>query len=249
MKSTYNSKKVHEKYHKKTKPQDKIIAKNNFTYKIILPILDKYVNTTNKKILDVGCGSGTLSLYLASEGNTVHGIDISKRAVYTSNKSAKELGLKNVSFEVLDFPRDKLRPKNYDVILLLEVIEHIEEDAKALQLLYSRLNINGILILSTPSKNAPLYRLGLTKDFDKRVGHLRRYSEKEITTLIRSSGLSVIKVIKNEGILRNFLFTNKYAGKMIRLIKFHLVDIVSFLDGLSLKFFGESDFIVIALKK
>jgi len=248
MKSTYNSKKVHEKYHKKTKPQDKIIAKNNFTYKIILPILDKYVNTTNKKILDIGCGSGTLSLYLASKGNTVHGIDISKRAVYTSNKSAKELGLKNVSFEVLDFPRDKLRPNNYDVILLLEVIEHIEEDARALQLLYSRLNTNGILILSTPSKNAPLYRLGLTKDFDKRVGHLRRYREKELLDQIKYAGFNIIEIKKNEGILRNFLYTNSIAGNAIRFIKFFIVDLISYLDNLSMLIFGESDFIVIAKK-
>ncbi len=158
------------------------------------------------------------------------------------------MGLKNVSFEVLDFPRDKLRPNNYDVILLLEVIEHIEEDAKALQLLYSRLNINGILILSTPSKNAPLYRLGLTKDFDKRVGHLRRYREKELLDQIKSAGFNIIEIKKNEGILRNFLYTNSIAGNAIRFIKFFIVDLISYLDNLSMLIFGESDFIVIAKK-
>ena len=227
---------IYEDFHKNTKAQKEIIPDYNFTYKIILPIIHKYFKKGDKTILDIGCGSGTISLYLSSLGNRVHGIDISKKAIASCKKSAKDLRLNTASFEVINFPSTRIGKSKYDSILLLELT------AKALK-------PGGLLILSTPSKNAPLYKLGLLSSFDARVGHLRRYSEKEITTLISSSGFSVIKVIKNEGILRNFLFTNRYAGKVIRLIKFHLVDIVSFLDELSLKFLGESDFIVIALKK
>ncbi len=241
--------KIYEDFHKNTKAQKQIIPDYNFTYRIILPIINSYFKMGGKVILDIGCGSGTISLYLSSLGNRVHGIDISKKAILSCKKSAKDLMLNNASFEILDFPSKKIEKSKYDSILLLEVIEHIQNHQKALELITQALKPGGLLILSTPSKNAPLYKLGLLSNFDSRVGHLRRYSENEITTLIKSSGLSVIKVIKNEGILRNFLFTNKYAGQLVRLIKFQLVDIVSFLDKLSLRFFGESDFIVIALKK
>ena len=240
---------IYEDFHKNTKAQKEIIPDYNFTYKIILPIIHKYFKKGDKTILDIGCGSGTISLYLSSLGNRVHGIDISKKAIASCKKSAKDLRLNTASFEVINFPSTRIGKSKYDSILLLEVIEHIQDHKQALELTAKALKPGGLLILSTPSKNAPLYKLGLLSSFDARVGHLRRYSEKEITTLISSSGFSVIKVIKNEGILRNFLFTNRYAGKVIRLIKFHLVDIVSFLDELSLKFLGESDFIVIALKK
>ena len=100
----------------------------------------------------------------------------------------------------------------------------------------------------TPSKNAPLYRLGLTKDFDKRVGHLRRYREKELLDQIKYAGFNIIEIKKNEGILRNFLYTNSIAGNAIRFIKFFIVDLISYLDNLSMLIFGESDFIVIAKK-
>lgn len=242
------AKQIHEKYHSRTKAYSQIISERNFTYRIILPFIKKNLEGRPKKILDIGCGSGTLSLYLASQGHSVHGIDISRRAINICVQSAKDLGIKNVTFEVINFLEDKITNQKYDVILLLEVIEHLENDIASLKKIYHKLNPGGLLILSTPSSNAPLYRLGLTRDFDKKVGHLRRYQREELVKKIQHCGFQVIEINNNEGLIRNFLFTNIFAGYFVRFIKFFLVEVVTTIDNWSLRLFGESDYIVIAKK-
>lgn len=201
-----------------------------------------------KEILDIGCGAGTLSLYLASKGNIVLGIDISKSAVDLCRKSANSLKLnKNSSFEVMDFPKE-VPNKKFNFIICSEVIEHLKNDNLALQKIFSLLKPSGIAIISTPSRNAPLYRLGLLRAFDKKVGHFRRYSSTELILKCKENRFEVLEIKKTEGILRNFLFTNPIAGKSIRFIKFFLSDIVSFLDNISLNLFGESQIFIVIQK-
>lgn len=240
--------KKYEKFHELTSKQLKIIGRRNFTYKIILNIIEKYLRSTSLKVLDIGCGAGTISFYIANRGNRVVGIDIAKKAIHACNQSAKILSLNNlVKFRNIMFP-EKVPSEKFDLVICSEVIEHIRNDDLAIRKIYTVLNYGGLLILSTPSKNAPLYKLGLVKDFDKRVGHLRRYSVRELSNLCKKNGFKILETKKTEGILRNFLFLNPIAGKFIRFIKFFLVDIVSFLDNVSLRLFGESQLFVVAQK-
>lgn len=241
-----NHRKKHEVFHQTTLMQKRIVDKNNFTYRIIFDVLNKYFKG-GKKILDIGCGAGTICLYLGSKGNNVCGIDISQNAIISCNESAKFLGLKNVSFERMDFP-NKVPEGKFDYILCSEVLEHLENDDLALKKVFSLLNNNGIAIISTPSKNAPLYRLGLAKEFDQRVGHLRRYTLEELVEMCKKKGFHILETKKTEGVIRNFLFLNPIAGKLVRFIKFFVSDVVTFLDNIFLKLFGESQIFVIVKK-
>ena len=80
-------KNLYEEFHKDTTLQKKIISKSNFTYRIILNEINN-LNLINSKILDLGCGAGTIAFYLASKGNTVLGIDISKNSIECCKESA-----------------------------------------------------------------------------------------------------------------------------------------------------------------
>lgn len=238
--------KVYEVFHAKTKPQLRLINNKNFTYKEILYFINKYLNS-NKKVLDIGTGTGTIALYIGSKNKYVLGIDISKKAIEAAKSNSKNLGLKNVFFKVMDFP-EKVPSSKYDMIICSEVLEHLKNDKKALKLIYRLLKPGGIAIISTPSKNAPLYKLGLASEFDKKVGHLRRYEIDEIIEKCRKVGFKIVEVKKTEGIVRNYFFINPYAGKLVRFIKFFLTDIFSFVDFISLKLFGESQIFVILSK-
>jgi len=237
---------THEIFHQKTLMQKRIISEKNFTYRIILSVVNKYFKG-KKKILDIGCGVGTICLYLANRNNNVFGIDISQNAIISCKQSAKSLQFKNVYFERMDFP-NKTPDENFDYIVCSEVIEHLEDDELALRKIYSLLKPKGIVIISTPSKNAPLYKLGLAKEFDDRVGHLRRYTVEELVEKCKVNGFSILDTKKTEGVLRNFLFLNPIAGKFVRFIKFFLSDIVTFLDDISLRLFGESQIFVVVKK-
>lgn len=99
-------------------------------------------------------------------------------------------------------------------------------------------------------KNAPLFRLGKLKTFDREVGHLRRYSEKDFISLFEKNGFGVLETKKVEGVLRNFLFTNSFGGFLLKILsKRPFSGVVTFIDNLSTPIFGESDIFVIARKQ
>lgn len=244
-----SSRRIHENYHKNTTSQKKVIDDKNFTYRLLLKVLNKKISSGKLKVLDIGCGAGTICFYLANKGHKVTGIDISQKAVNECRTSAKRLGIKNVDFIRLDFPKENLRNKKYDIVILTEVIEHIENDNLALKEILKLLKSNGLLILSTPSIDAPLNRLGLTKEFDNRVGHLRRYSLLNLKKLLRTSSFRIEEIERTEGIIRNFLFVNPFAGKLVRIINHFGSDFVTYIDNVSLKLFGESNYIIVAQKQ
>lgn len=239
-------KEIHEKYHKKIKLQYRIINEENFTYRIILSVINKYLKG-KKKVLDVGCGAGTIDFYLANKGYDVTGVDISENAIKSCIETGENLGLKNVQFKQVDFPQETINEK-FDFIIFSEVIEHLEDDQLALGQIYKLLKKRGILILTTPSINAPLHRWGMTKQFDEKVGHLRRYKIEDLKKMINESGLKIIESKITEGPLRNFLFVNPIAGKLVRITNRFFSDPVTIIDKVSAHLFGGSDIIIVATK-
>jgi ubiquinone biosynthesis O-methyltransferase len=241
------NKKLYEVFHQNTQSQSHLIDKHNYTYHIIVNVIDKYLESS-KNVLDIGCGSGTLTFYIANKGKNVLGIDISSKAIKACRQSAAMLNLENKTrFEVMSFPNQIPKGK-FDLVIFMEVIEHLDNDDLSLNKIYSLLKKDGILIISTPSKNAPMYRMGYAKEFDKRVGHLRRYTKDELVKKCIRAKFSIIETKRTEGLFRNFLFLNPYAGKMIRFIKYPLSLIAIFIDQIFLSLFGESDIFVIVQK-
>lgn len=241
-------KSIHEKYHTTTQQQPRVVTKSNFTYRLLINVLNKHIKKS-MSVLDIGCGAGTISFYLASRGNKITAIDISKKAIIECRKSAKMMGLSNAVFAQSEFPKFN-NSKKFDAVIFTEVIEHLPNDKLALKKINSLLKNGGLLILSTPSINAPLNRMGATRKFDKEVGHLRRYDLRLLRKLLKDAGFRILETKKTEGIFRNFLFVNPYAGKLVRFLNYSslLSNIATSLDGITLKALGESNYIIVAKK-
>ncbi len=228
---------------------ERVINKKNFTYRILISIIDSYL-IKGKRVLDAGCGEGSLSFYMLFNGSKVYGIDKTQKNI---NKCKKKSSRLKVSRKIHFFRGDILKyktSKKFSLITSFEVIEHIKNYRGAINNLIDLLETNGFMIISTPSRNAPLYRLGLTKREDRRAGHLRRYSMGELTGLLRDAGLRIVETRRTEGIFRNFLFYNKLGALPLRFAnRFTIIsDIFTFIDNISLKLFGESQLIVVAQK-
>ena len=131
---------LYEKFHQKTTFQEKLINVKNFTYRIILGVINSHISSfSNKTILDIGCGAGTISLYLANQGANIIGIDISRKAIDSCKKSAKALKLKDrTQFICNTIEQIKFRRK-FDLIICSEIIEHIPNDKAFLKRVYKLL--------------------------------------------------------------------------------------------------------------
>lgn len=104
---------------------------------------------TDVRILDIGCGNGTqLALPLIAEGYPLTGIDTDSRSI----AMAKELsaGADNASFicgELESLPAESV----FNLILLSEVLEHLEKPEQLLASSANRLEKDGVLIVTVPN--------------------------------------------------------------------------------------------------
>lgn len=235
----------YDKFHATPKLQKKTIRKDNFTYRYLVEILDGLNLKAKSKILDYGSGVGTIDFYLASNGFLVNGIEVSRNALQISERSAKEIG---VDDKVKFFNINKKITTKYDVILCSEVIEHVFKYDALIKKLRTYLKKGGYLVITTPSLNAPLYKMKLLKNFDNQVGHIRRYDPHDLCKEIKGLGFKIIFLHKKEGILRNALFTFKGLNWIVRFLKGPLSNIVTYFDELLVKLFGESNIHILSQK-
>ena len=107
---------------------------------------------TGKKVLDVGCSQGIISILAAKNENIVKGIDIEEEAVDFANKLLDEKypeEKEKVTFEFVDFMNYSTEEK-FDVIILTEVLEHLENPEDFIKKTKEFLNNDGKVILSVP---------------------------------------------------------------------------------------------------
>lgn len=144
---------------------------------------NKFKDFLKGEILEVGCGIGNFTPTLSKYGK-VTAIDIDPGLV----EGLKQLNNENISTGFGDIEQGKFffKEKKFDVIVCINVLEHIKDDMKALENIKNLLKNNGILILLVPV-NTFLYG-----EIDKAIGHFRRYSSQELVGNLKSLGLSVI---------------------------------------------------------
>ncbi len=103
--------------------------------------------------LDAGSGFGQYTYYLATlnKGNHVKGVDVKTEQIADCNKFFEQIGMsKRITFAEADLTQFS-EPDTYDLVLSVDVMEHILEDEKVFQNFYTSLRNGGMLLISTPS--------------------------------------------------------------------------------------------------
>lgn len=103
-------------------------------------------------ILDAGSGFGQYVYYMASRNSkwNIKGVDVKQEQVDDCNNFFHKAGLSNTKFELGDLTKLNETAK-YDLILSVDVMEHIEEDVLVFKNFYKALKPGGTLLVSTPS--------------------------------------------------------------------------------------------------
>tara|TARA_B100001013_G_scaffold325240_1_gene237161 strand:- start:14 stop:682 length:669 start_codon:yes stop_codon:yes gene_type:complete len=130
----------------------KILHKiNPLRLEFILNNFDKSIK--KKDVLDIGCGGGLISELLAKKNGNVTGIDENIYNIKQAREHAKigsiKINYKNQSLDTF-YKKNK---KKYDLILCLEVLEHVNDVKKTLDKISELMKPGATLILSTINRN------------------------------------------------------------------------------------------------
>jgi SAM-dependent methyltransferase len=103
-------------------------------------------------VLDAGSGFGQYSYWLhrLNRNWAIRGVDVKDEQVADCNRFFSSSGANQVSFSVEDLTK-YIQPDAYDLILSVDVMEHIEEDVQVFKNFAASLKKGGMLIISTPS--------------------------------------------------------------------------------------------------
>jgi len=103
-------------------------------------------------VLDAGMGFGQYSYYLARKFRrwNIKGIDVKEEQVSDCNTFFTKIKLSNASFATGNLTR-LAEKEQYDFILSVDVMEHIEDDNLVFSNFYNAIKDNGMLLISTPS--------------------------------------------------------------------------------------------------
>ena len=138
----------------------------------------------NPVIMEIGCSSGFLLKDLVETFTeaVVIGADVVKEPLL---RLASELpGVPLIRFDLLTCP---LPDKSVDVLIMLNVLEHIEDDVRALNNALKLLKPGGYLIIEVPS-GPHLY-----DSYDAELHHFRRYSASELKRKLNLVGFKVLR--------------------------------------------------------
>ena len=145
--------------HGKFKPLHKF---NPIRIKYIKENIINHFNTKNKNkplsginILDIGCGGGLLSEPMCRLGANITGIDASIKNIKTAKFHAKKNGLK-INY-ICSSPEKLKISKKFDVILNMEIVEHVEDISFFLKSCSKLLNKNGLMFVATINKTLKSY--------------------------------------------------------------------------------------------
>ena len=124
-------------------------------------IIDQF-KTTNKakplsgiNILDIGCGGGLLSEPMCRLGANITGIDASVKNIKIAKLHAKKNGLK---IDYICSSPEKLKiTKKFDVILNMEIVEHVEDISFFLKSCSKLLKKDGLMFVATINKTLKSY--------------------------------------------------------------------------------------------
>jgi 2-polyprenyl-3-methyl-5-hydroxy-6-metoxy-1,4-benzoquinol methylase len=138
-----------------------------------------------QRVLEVGAGTGSVTARFA-DGREVHAIERDEWCF----KEMEQRFANNpkVSVRRADLVELAEHGERFDSAVMINVLEHIEDDVAALVLLRRLLSPGGRVVLYVPALN------GMYGKFDRRAGHYRRYAPWRMRRVLAAAGLREVKM-------------------------------------------------------
>ena len=197
--------------------------------------------TSNKNLLDIGCGTGDfLITCLTNEWNVV-GVEPNKNARELTNNKLDKNNLATIFKDV-----NELTSQKFDVITMWHVLEHVPNLNEYILKLKQLLKPNGVLVVAVPNFKSfdAIYYKQFWAAFDV-PRHLWHFSRKSISLLFKNYNLIVEKVLPMY--FDSFyvsLLSEKYKTGKSNLVKAFIVGLRSNLKAISTKEYSSLIYII-----
>ena len=193
-------------------------------------------------VLEVGAGHGTFTEILSARGARVVATDVSQRCADV----LRERFAADERVTVVHGGADAVAGQPpFDSAVLINVLEHIPDDDGALRDLAATLRPGGRLILWVPA-----FQL-LYSDFDRKIGHYRRYRKGELKEQLTRAGYQVaeIRYVNSVGalawlVVARLMHRAPTGGRSVKIYDSYFVPVLKRLEGCRGVPFGQSVFAV-----
>lgn len=173
--------------------------------RILAEVIGRIARPPKKaRVLEVGCGTGHNLPMLGQFGK----LDASELDDCARALASKRLGCEIKSARLPDlsmFERDA-----YDLVALLDVLEHVPNDVASLKAVLKRLKPGGALVLTVPANP------WMWSAHDQAHHHFRRYSKRELQRVVREAGFEVELLSFFNTLLFPLVAAARIVGKITR---------------------------------
>ena len=118
---------------------------------IVFNFIEKIDYKKNKKVFDLGCGTGQYLLQLSSLGLECYGADISEEMLQSTRKKLTSLDVSDVTLINSDCYNLPFEDNFFDLIICIGVLEYLDDEKKALKEIKRLLRPGGFVIVTFPN--------------------------------------------------------------------------------------------------
>jgi SAM-dependent methyltransferase len=155
------------------------------THRIVINYISK------SPLIDLGCGDGSLLKLAEKKGIKVIGIEISKFAVNLCKKEGLHVYHKRIE----DLERLKKWKNKFGTVTMIDTLEHLKDQNKALQIAHTLLREDGELIVVLPNPHSLKAILKLTENPRDDPFHTYCPTLNEAKSMIKKAGFEIKKII------------------------------------------------------
>lgn len=168
---------------------------------LLMERLRNCVSSRASRILEVGIGAGDVTIELAGAFSNVTSVDMDEAWIALARNRIRDKGLQSPRFvlgkiEDVEFPEGE-----FDHIILLGILEHLQDPPRVLEVMKGWLNPNGVVYVTVNLAHSLHRRLGVAMglirdveqlgESDRRLGHEWIYTTSLLTDHLRTAGFEV----------------------------------------------------------
>ncbi len=152
-------------------------------------LLDQAGLRDGERVLDIGCATGSLAEMVTVRGAHAYGVDLNPKAI----KGAEER-VPGGHFHCGVLAENPFPGVEFDLVTLVDCIEHVREPENELAAVATRLSTRGRVLISTPRIDSLMHRIMGSAWPQYREEHLTYFSRRGLEALLQRCGLTAVSV-------------------------------------------------------